>query len=69
MCIRDRTASDVVAGPRGVRAQAIAKDGSLIDDFVFAGSSRVLHVRNAPSPGATSALAIAEHVVERAGLA
>lgn len=63
------TASDVVAGPRGVRAQAIAKDGSLIDDFVFAGSSRVLHVRNAPSPGATSALAIAEHVVERAGLA
>jgi L-2-hydroxyglutarate oxidase LhgO len=38
-------------------------DGSLEDDFVITGSERVIHVRNAPSPGATSSLAIAEHVV------
>ncbi len=38
-------------------------DGSLEDDFVITGGHRVIHVRNAPSPGATSSLAIAEHVV------
>jgi L-2-hydroxyglutarate oxidase LhgO len=41
-----------------VRAQALARDGSLVDDFDLAGSDRVLHVRNAPSPAATSSLAI-----------
>jgi L-2-hydroxyglutarate oxidase len=42
------------------------RDGTLADDFLFAESARVLHVRNAPSPAATSSLAIAEHVVSRA---
>jgi L-2-hydroxyglutarate oxidase len=50
----------------GVRAQALARDGSLVDDFVFSATARALHVRNAPSPAATSSLAIARHVVERA---
>ena len=55
--------SDVTRGPRGIRAQAMNADGSLEDDFVITGAGRVVHVRNAPSPGATSSLAIAEHVV------
>lgn len=45
-------------GPSGVRAQALARDGSLVDDFLLDGDDRVLHVRNAPSPAATSSLAI-----------
>lgn len=57
---------DVLPGPAGVRAQAVAPDGSLVDDFVFDGDDRVLHVRNAPSPGATSSLAIAEVIVDMA---
>ncbi|WP_018635514.1 L-2-hydroxyglutarate oxidase [Parafrankia elaeagni] len=56
-------AADVVRGPAGVRAQAVARDGSLVDDFVLAVRGRVVHVRNAPSPGATASLAIAEHIV------
>jgi L-2-hydroxyglutarate oxidase LhgO len=51
-------ADQVVFGPSGVRAQALARDGTLIDDFVLGGSARILHVRNAPSPAATSSLAI-----------
>jgi (S)-2-hydroxyglutarate dehydrogenase len=46
-------------GPSGVRAQAIDPDGTLVDDFRLGGSRRILHVRNAPSPGATASLAIA----------
>jgi (S)-2-hydroxyglutarate dehydrogenase len=45
-------------GPSGVRAQALTRDGTLVDDFVLDGSARILHVRNAPSPAATSSLAI-----------
>jgi (S)-2-hydroxyglutarate dehydrogenase len=48
----------LVFGPSGVRAQALARDGTLVDDFVLGGSGRILHVRNAPSPAATSSLAI-----------
>ena len=59
-------AEDLVSAPAGIRAQALARDGALADDFLFAESARVLHVRNAPSPAATSSLAIAEHVVKRA---
>ncbi|WP_019546029.1 L-2-hydroxyglutarate oxidase [Streptomyces sulphureus] len=58
--------ADVRRGPRGIRAQAMHADGSLADDFVITGTSRVLHIRNAPSPGATSSLAIAEHIVREA---
>jgi (S)-2-hydroxyglutarate dehydrogenase len=50
----------------GVRAQALAADGRLVDDFVFSHTERALHVRNAPSPGATSALAIARHIADEA---
>jgi (S)-2-hydroxyglutarate dehydrogenase len=45
-------------GPSGVRAQALGRDGTLVDDFVLGGGARILHVRNAPSPAATSSLAI-----------
>lgn len=62
----------LVFGPSGVRAQALRRDGSLVDDFLLAGSDRVLHVLNAPSPAATSSLAIgrvlAAQAVERFGL-
>jgi L-2-hydroxyglutarate oxidase LhgO len=48
----------LIFGPSGVRAQALTRDGKLVDDFVLGGSARILHVRNAPSPAATSSLAI-----------
>lgn len=50
----------------GVRAQAIARDGALIDDFVVSETERAIHVRNAPSPAATSALALAGLIADRA---
>ena len=59
-------AADVVPAFAGVRAQALGRDGRLIDDFVFSATERALHVRNAPSPGATSSLAIARYVADRA---
>ncbi|MGH8869410.1 MAG: L-2-hydroxyglutarate oxidase [Actinomycetes bacterium] len=57
-------ADDVLPGPSGVRAQAVAADGSLVDDFRLSSVGRVVAVRNAPSPAATSSLAIAERLVE-----
>jgi 2-hydroxyglutarate dehydrogenase len=59
-------AGDVEPAFAGVRAQALARDGELIDDFVFSATDRALHVRNAPSPGATASLALAAHVAEQA---
>jgi L-2-hydroxyglutarate oxidase LhgO len=56
---------DVEAAPAGVRAQAVDADGSLVDDFRISFLGPVTALRNAPSPAATSSLAIAEHVVER----
>lgn len=56
--------SDVVRGVSGVRAQALDRDGSLVDDFRVFQIDGVVSVRNAPSPGATSSLAIAEYVVD-----
>jgi 2-hydroxyglutarate dehydrogenase len=58
--------SDVVPAFAGVRAQAVARDGGLVDDFVFSATERALHVRNAPSPGATSSLAIAARIADQA---
>ena len=55
---------DVVPGPAGIRAQALERDGSLVDDFRISRKGNVLAVRNAPSPAATSSLAIAEHLVD-----
>jgi (S)-2-hydroxyglutarate dehydrogenase len=56
------TVKDIVAAPAGVRAQAVDRDGSLVDDFRINHLGAVTAVRNAPSPAATSSLAIAEHV-------
>jgi L-2-hydroxyglutarate oxidase LhgO len=56
---------DVLPGPSGIRAQALAPDGTLLDDFVFHEAAGVVHVRNAPSPGATSSLAIASVIADR----
>jgi (S)-2-hydroxyglutarate dehydrogenase len=57
---------DVTWGPAGVRAQLVAADGSLVDDFALQESRRMLHVRNAPSPGATASLAIGAELAGRA---
>ncbi|MEV7660696.1 L-2-hydroxyglutarate oxidase [Paenarthrobacter sp. NPDC089316] len=56
----------VLPGTRGVRAQAMNRDGSLVDDFVITRRRDTVLVRNAPSPGATSSMAIAEYIVEQA---
>jgi L-2-hydroxyglutarate oxidase LhgO len=64
--IPELRSEDVLPGPSGVRAQAMNSDGTLVDDFVFEGSGRVMHVRNAPSPAATASLAIAARIVARA---
>ena len=58
--------ADVVPAAAGVRAQAIDRDGSLVDDFRLATNGSVTWVRNAPSPAATSSLAIAEELVSHA---
>jgi len=58
-------AADVVRGGAGVRAQAVERDGGLLDDFRITESDGVTCIRNAPSPAATSSLAIAEHVADR----
>ena len=57
---------DCLPGPSGVRAQAMAADGTLVDDFVFEAVDGILHVRNAPSPAATSSLAIGKYIVDDA---
>jgi 2-hydroxyglutarate dehydrogenase len=59
-------ASDLLPGPAGVRGQAVARDGALVDDFVVSANDASLHVRNAPSPAATSALALAALIADRA---
>jgi L-2-hydroxyglutarate oxidase len=51
--------------PAGVRAQALARDGGLVDDFLFVDGPSTVHVCNAPSPAATSSLAIADTIVDR----
>jgi 2-hydroxyglutarate dehydrogenase len=59
-------ADDVLPGPVGIRAQALGRDGRLIDDFVVSRTERALHVRNAPSPAATACLPLARLIVDRA---
>ena len=54
--------SDLDVGGSGVRAQAVAPDGTLIDDFKIEGSENAIHVLNAPSPGATSSLVIGKYI-------
>ncbi|MFD5365023.1 L-2-hydroxyglutarate oxidase [Streptomyces tendae] len=56
-------AGDVIRGGAGVRAQALDRDGTLVDDFRIHRVGRITAVRNAPSPAATASMAIAEHIV------
>jgi 2-hydroxyglutarate dehydrogenase len=58
--------ADFNGGFAGVRAQALARDGRLVDDFVVSETERALHVRNAPSPAATSSFALARLIADRA---
>ena len=60
---------DLQPGGSGVRAQAIATSGALVDDFVISLTTNALHVLNAPSPGATASLAIGRLIIEKAGQA
>ena len=62
--VPELTGNDVVAAPAGVRAQALDKDGTLVDDFRIARVGPVVAVRNAPSPAATSSFAIADHIAD-----
>jgi L-2-hydroxyglutarate oxidase len=59
-------AADLTPAPSGVRAQAVLRDGSLVDDFFITESARLVHVLNAPSPAATAALPIGREVARRA---
>ena len=56
------TTDDISHSPAGVRAQALASDGELVDDFVINNIGNMIHVINAPSPAATSSLAIGENI-------
>jgi (S)-2-hydroxyglutarate dehydrogenase len=56
---------DVLPGPSGIRAQAVDRDGRLVDDFVVHRTERALHIRNAPSPAATSSLALARLIADQ----
>lgn len=58
---------DLGPGGAGVRAQALGHDGKLLDDFVIQSTEKMIHVLNAPSPAATSSLAIAAKIVDVAG--
>lgn len=59
-------ADDLAPAFGGIRAQAVSRDGRLVDDFLLAHTARAIHVRNAPSPAATSSLALAAHIVDAA---
>jgi len=64
----DAARADLGIRSSGVRAQAVRRDGTIEDDFVFVRGERALHVLNAPSPAATAAFAIAERVADEAGV-
>lgn len=59
------TLGDLEPYPAGVRAQAVSRDGKLVDDFLFVNTRRTVNVGNAPSPAATSALPIGAHIVDK----
>lgn len=58
--------ADLKSYPAGVRAQAVSRDGKLVDDFLFVRTRRTINVCNAPSPAATSALPIGRHIIAEA---
>jgi L-2-hydroxyglutarate oxidase LhgO len=66
--VPELTSEDLVPGGTGVRAQALARNGNLLDDFHFVPSGRMLHVLNVPSPAATASLLIARMIVDAADL-
>ena len=63
--VPDITAADMEPAPAGIRAQAVAPDGGLVDDFLIQEAERVVNVCNAPSPAATASLQIGETIVDR----
>ncbi len=63
--IPDISEEHLVKAPAGIRAQAVKPDGSMMDDFAFQESQRIINVINAPSPAATSSLAIGQNIVEK----
>jgi L-2-hydroxyglutarate oxidase len=64
--VPDVTAADLVPATAGVRAQAVGRDGTLLDDFVISEGPHAVHVLNAPSPAATASLPIGSHVARLA---
>ncbi|GHA52454.1 hydroxyglutarate oxidase [Streptomyces tauricus] len=60
------TSDDLIPTPAGVRAQAVLRDGTLVDDFLIQEGPRTVHVLNAPSPAATASLPIGREVAQRA---
>ena len=58
----------LVPAPAGVRAQALRRDGSLVDDFLYARAAHQIHVLNAPSPAATAALEIGRAIADELGV-
>ena len=58
---------DLLAEKAGIRAQAVLRDGTLVHDFLFVQTDRMLHVCNAPSPAATSAIPIGEMIADKCG--
>ncbi|HEX3302029.1 MAG TPA: L-2-hydroxyglutarate oxidase, partial [Thermomicrobiales bacterium] len=61
--VPDLTEDHLVPGPSGIRAQALTTSGEMVDDFVIDQQEGILHVRNAPSPAATSSLQIGKYIV------
>ena len=59
------TAADLLPEEAGIRAQAVLRDGTLVHDFLFAETPRMLHVCNAPSPAATSAMPIGDYIADK----
>ena len=65
--VPDVREQDLAPGGAGVRAQAVTRDGALVDDFKIMETANAIHVLNAPSPAATAALAIGKHIAALAG--
>lgn len=63
--VPDVIEAHLLPAPAGVRAQAVAIDGKLVDDFLWVDTNRAIHVLNAPSPAATASLAIGEQIVQK----
>jgi len=65
--VPDIRSEHLVTAPAGVRAQAVARDGKMVDDFLIDESERIINVGNAPSPAATASLNIGKVIAEKLG--